>query len=141
MAKDLHCQTARHSELTDELWARIRPLLPHRRNTHPYGGGRPRVSDRRCLEGILFVLRTGSPWKALDRTGIVSGSTAHARFQEWAADGVFYRIWQQGLFTYDELQGIDWSRLAADGAQTKAPLGGEKNRAQPDRPRQVWDQA
>lgn len=80
------------------------------------------------MEGILFVLRTGGPWGSLDRTGIVSGSTAHDRFQEWVADDVFYRIWQQGLLTYDELQGIDWSWLSADGAQTKAPLGGEKKR-------------
>lgn len=56
----------------------------------------------------------------------MSGSTAHDRFQEWVADGVFYRIWQQGLLTYDEFQGIDWPWLSADGAQTKASLGGKK---------------
>ena len=73
-------------------------------------------------------------WKALDHTTICSGSTAHLRFQEWVRAGVFLKLWEVGLERYDELKGLDWSWLSMDGAMTKAPLGGEKNRAQPDRP-------
>jgi len=40
------------------------------------------------------------------------------------AAGVFHEIWRQGLLEYDEKVGVDWSFLAADGAMTKAPLGG-----------------
>jgi transposase len=47
------------------------------------------------MDGIYFVLRTGCQWKALDATGICSGSTAHKRFQEWLEAGVFLRFWQQ----------------------------------------------
>ena len=70
------------------------------------------------------MLRTGCQWKALDATGICSGSTAHLRFQEWVAAGVFLELWRVGLERYDELQGLDWSWLSMDGAMTKAPLGG-----------------
>ena len=111
----------------------LAPLLPQRVNTHPLGGGRPRVPDRTCANGICYVLRTGCQWKALDATGICSGSTAHLRFQEWVAAGVFLELWRVGLERYDELKGLDWSRLSLDGAMTKSPLGGEKNRAQPPR--------
>src|SRR3954465_11625264 len=48
----------------------------------------------------------------------------------------FLRFWQAGLAAYDAFNGIDWSWLSMDGAMTKAPLAGEKNRPQPDGPRQ-----
>lgn len=117
--------------ISDELWERIEPLLPVPVNTHPRGGGRKRVSYRQVMNGILFVLRTGCQWKALDATGICSGSTAHARFQEWEKAEVFLEIWRQGLLHYDEVDGLDWKWQAMDGAMTKAPLGGGKNRPQP----------
>lgn len=116
--------------VSDELWALLAPLLPPQSNTHRFGGGRPRVPDRQCADGIFFVLRTGCQWKALDQTQICSGSTAHARFQQWVAAGVFRRLWEVALGLYDELKGLDWEWLSMDGAQTKAPLGGEKKRAQ-----------
>ena len=122
--------------VSDELWAVLEPLIPVHVNTHRFGGGRPRVPDRKCADGIFFVLRTGCPWKALDATGICSGSTAHARFQDWVKAGVFLKLWQAGLEQFDETSGLDWSGLSRDGAMTKAPLGGGKNRTQPDRSRQ-----
>ncbi len=112
----------------NELWEKLAPLIPPHVNTHRLGGGRPRVPDRRCMDGIFFVLRTGCQWKALDETGICSGSTAHARFQEWVQSGVFLELWKAGLLEYDELKGLDWQWLSMDGAMTKAPLAGEKNR-------------
>ena len=124
-------------QISNELWAMLEPLIPEHENTHPFGGGRPRVADRKCANGIFYVLRTGCQWKALDATGICSGSTAHLRFQEWREAGVFLKLWQIGLERYDEVKGLDWSWLSMDGAMTKAPLGGEKNRPQPHRPRQV----
>jgi transposase len=117
--------------VSDEMWEKIVPLLPEHVNTHKFGGGRPRADDRRCMDAIFFVLRTGGQWGALDETGICPHSTAHDRFQEWVAAGVFGRLWAAGLQEYDELKGIDWSWQSMDGAMTKAPLGGEKNRPQP----------
>jgi transposase len=118
---------------SDALWERVKPLLPEHPNRHKFGGGRPRVPDRKALDGIIFVLRTGCQWKALDETGICSASTAHNRFQEWTVVGVFKQLWRLGLEHYDELKGIDWTWQAMDGVMTKSPLGGEKNGAESDR--------
>ncbi len=118
--------------ISDELWARIEPLLPVRqKKVHPLGCHRPRVPDRQVLNGIFFVLRTGCQWKALDATGICKGSTAHSRFQEWQEAGFFARLWEMALRDYDALKGLDWQWLALDGAMNKAPLGGEKTGPNP----------
>ena len=127
--------------VSDELWGKIEPLLPKHPNTHRFGGGRPRVPDRQAMDGILFVLRTGCQWNALNATGICSSSTAHLRFQEWTAAGVFLKLWEISLQEYDELKGIDWSWQSMDGVMTKAPLGGGKNRSKPHRPGQKGRQA
>jgi len=116
--------------VSDELWSVLQPLLPKHENKHRFGGGRPRVADRRCADAIFYVLRTGSQWEALNQTELCAKSTAHDRFQEWVAAGVFLRLWQAGVERYDELQGVKWTWLSMDGAMTKAPLGGEKNRTQ-----------
>ena len=83
------------------------------------------------MDAILLVLRTGMQWNALDVTGPAGSSSSHRRFQEWRAAGVFHEIWRQGLVAYDEQVGIDWEWLAADGAMTKAPLGGPKTGPNP----------
>lgn len=127
--------------VSDSLWEKLEPLLPKHPNTHRFGGGRPRVDDRRAMDAVFFVLRTGCQWNALNATGICSSSVAHARFQEWREAGVFLKLWQMGLTEYDELKGIDWSWQSMDGAMTKAPFGGEKNRSQSYRPRQRRRQA
>ncbi len=116
--------------IPDWLWQRMEPLLPER-PPHPLGCHNPRVPDRDAMDAILLVLRTGMQWNALDATGICSSSSAHRRFQEWARAGVFHEFWRQGLLEYDEQIGIEWAWLAADGAMTKAPLGGPKTGPNP----------
>ena len=123
--------------ISDELWAVLEPLLPVHVNTHRFGGGRPRVPDRTCADAIFYVLRTGCQWQALDQTELCAHSTAHDRFQTWVDAGVFLQLWHAGVQQFDELCGIDWDWLAMDGAMSKAPLGGEKNRTQSHRPGQV----
>jgi len=124
----------------DELWKKMEPLLPPR-PAHPKGGHNPPVPHREAMNAILFVLRTGCQWNALNATGICSSSSAHRRFLEWTEAGVFEEFWRRGLLKYDKLKGIDWSWLSLDGAMTKAPLGGEKNGTEPHRPRQRRRQA
>jgi putative transposase len=116
--------------MPDWLWAKVEPLLPARPG-HPLGCHNPRVPDRDAMDAILLVLRTGMQWNALNVTGICHSSSAHRRFQDWERAGVFHEIWRQGLLDYDDEVGIDWSWLAADGALTKAPLGGEKTGPNP----------
>ena len=67
--------------IPDPLWDRIVPLLPPR-PPHPLGCHNPRVPDRRAMDAIFFVLRTGCRWKAPDATKFCPGPTAHGRFQE-----------------------------------------------------------
>ena len=122
----------------DELWERVEPLLPKER-PHPKGG-RPWMAARQVMDAIFYVLRTGCQWKALPRS-MGAGSTVHDRFQAWREAGVFRRLWQAGLIEFDANIGIDWEWQAMDGAMTKAPLGGGKNRRQPDGPGQERNQA
>jgi transposase len=129
-----------HWHIPDELWEKMQPLLPPRK-PHPLGCHNPRVPDRHAMDAIFFVLRTGCQWNALDATGICSSSSAHRRFQEWRDAGVFLEFWKRGLLAYDKLEGIDWDWLSMDGAMTKAPLGGEKNRPQSYGSRQKRRQA
>jgi transposase len=125
-------------QISDSLWERIKPLLPAYKKSCK--GGRPRLPLRNVVTGILYVLRTGCQWKAMP-SQFGSGSALHAYFQEWVRLGVFEKLWRHALEEYDELIGIDWQWQSLDGAMTKAPLGGEKNREKPDRSRQVGRQA
>ena len=118
--------------IPDELWKQMEPLLPPGK-PHPLGCHNPRVPNRNAMNAILFVLRTGCQWNALNSTGICSSSSAHRRFLEWTEAGVFEEFWKRNLLKYDQLKGIDWSWLAMDGAMTKAPLGREKNRSKSNR--------
>ena len=118
--------------ISDALWAVLAPLLPVRVKTHRFGGGRPRVPDRRCADAILYVLRTGCQWEALKQTELCAKSTAYDRCQEWGEADVFVQRWKAGVEQCDELQGLDWHWLSMDGAMTKAPLGGKKNRPESD---------
>ncbi len=99
------------------------------------------MPDRRCADAIFYVLRTGCQWEALNQTDLCAKSTAHDRFQEWVAAGVFEKLWYAGVEQFDELKGIDWNWLSMDGAMTKAPLGGGKDGAQSNGPRQERRQA
>ncbi len=117
--------------ISNELWAVLQPLLPLHFNSHRFGGGRPRVSDRHCADAIFYVLRTGCQWQALDQTNLCAHSTAHDRFQEWVKVGVFLKLWRAGVDQFDEVRGLDWDWLSMDGAMTKAPLGGEKTGPNP----------
>lgn len=124
--------------MPDVLWERIEGLLPRFKKSRK--GGRPRLGWRTVLDGIFYVLRTGCQWKAVPQ-GFGSGSSLHRYFQMLIKRKVFSDIWRMALLEYDDLKGIDWEWQTMDGAMTKAPLGGEKNRTQPDRPSQVRNQA
>jgi putative transposase len=126
--------SSKFHQIPDALWERIDLLLPIYRRSRK--GGRPRLKMRKVVTGILYVLATGSQWKAMPRE-FGSGSAIHAYFQAWVESGVFEQLWQLALIEYDELKGIDWKWQSLDGAMTKSPLGGEKNREKPDRSRQV----
>jgi len=111
--------------LTDELWQRIKPHIPP--DPPKPKGGRPRVPDRACLTGILFVLKTGTPWEYLPREmGCGSGMTCWRRLRDWQAAGVWQKIWQTLLDELGLADGIDWSTSAMDSCSVRALFGGRK---------------
>ena len=130
--------TSSYRRLPEALWRRLSKLLPKPRS-YP-NGGRPPLDARRVADGIYFVMRTGCPWKAAPKV-YGSGSSLHRYFQAWCNRGVFRKLWKQGLVAYDRRKGIGWRWQTLDTAMTKAPLGGEKNRAKSDRSWQVGREA
>lgn len=132
--------SVRQWRIPDQVWAKMESLLPPRKS-HPLGCHNPRVPDRDAMNAIFFVLRTGCQWNALNATALCSSSSAHRRFQEWTAAGVFERLWALALEEYDQEEGLAWDWQSMDGAMAKAPLGGGKNRAEPHRPGQRRGQA
>jgi transposase len=106
--------------LTNDQWERIAPLLPE----HPYSpqGGRPWVDDRECLEGILWLLRTGSRWRDIP-IDLPSGSTCWRRLQVWAGEGVLQEIHTVLIEELDELGEIDFDEFFADATFIRAKKG------------------
>jgi len=114
-------------EITDEFREAAKPLIPppERDSEKTYkrkpGGGRPPMDMRKALEGMFYVMRTGTQWKALPKE-FGSSSSVHRYFRYWREKGFFQSLWVAGLERYDEIRGIQWDWLSADGCMTKAPL-------------------
>ena len=108
--------------VSDELWDEIRLILPSEKPNNTIG--RPAVSFRKVLDGILYVLRTGCQWKMLPKE-FGSGSTCHRRFQQWSISKVFQRLWSRLLKVYDGIVAIQWKWQSLDSISVKAPLGGK----------------
>lgn len=110
--------------VTDELWELVEPLLP--RHAPGLKGGKPRVPDRLCLTGILFVLKTGIPWEDFPQEMGCCGMTLWNRLDEWRRAGVWPQLHRLLL---DKLRGaheIDFSRVVVDAAYVRAVHGGKK---------------
>jgi len=98
-----------HRVLSDEQWEMIKPHIP----PQP-ARGRKRADDRRTLNAILFVLKTGIPWNDLPKV-LGDDSTAHRRLKQWQADGTFERLWRAFLSTLDQQGKLDWAESFLDG--------------------------
>jgi transposase len=116
--------------LTDALWKRVEPLLPARSKK----GGRPPKSPRTMLEGMLWILRTGAPWRDLPSAYGPWGSV-YTRFSRWSKAGVLGRLFEALACELDR-EGflIDATIVRAhQDASGAAPKGGPKNRPLPRR--------
>ena len=110
--------------IDDALWALIEPLLPPpkpRRADHP---GRRPVDARRCLTGIVFVLKTGIQWEDLPAEMGVSGMTCWRRLRDWQAAGVWARLHEVLLARLRDAHRIDWTRAVVDSSSVRAVHGG-----------------
>jgi transposase len=78
--------TGRH-DLSDREWTIVAPLLPNKPR------GVARVDDRRVIDGIFYILRTGAPWRDLpERYG--PRTTVYNRYNRWAKQGVWLRVFE-----------------------------------------------
>ena len=111
-------------ELTDEQWEAVRQHLPAPKNQ-----GRPLSDRRQMLDGILWILRTGAPWRDLpDRFG--PWKTVYHYFNKWRENGTIDEIMEALQVHLDRQGQIDWDLWCIDGSSIRATRsaagGGEK---------------
>jgi transposase len=103
----------RRHELSDDEWARLEPLLP------PRTRGRRRRDDRRIINGIVWKLATGVPWRDLpERYG--PWPTVYTRFRRWTLSGVWDRIFAAVQRRADATGQLDWTVHFVDGTVIRA---------------------
>jgi transposase len=121
----------RRHEITDEQWERLQPLLPAQKART----GRPAADHRRILNGILWVLRTGAPWRDMpERYGC--WSTVYSRFQRWRQAGIWERIFATVQQAADAGGELDWEIHYVDGTVVRAhqhAAGAKKGTQKPKR--------
>ena len=104
----------RRHELSERQWELIKDLLPA-----PKERGRPPADARRMLNGMLWILRTGAPWRDLpERYG--PWRTVYDRFSLWSRDGTLDRIIERLQARLDEQGQIDWELFCVDGSVVRA---------------------
>lgn len=109
--------------VSEALWQAVAPLLPEHKPSPR--GGRPPVPDRDCLEGIIFVLKTGMPWQMLPtRLGYGSGSTCWRRFRDWTRLGVWPELHRRLLRALGRRGKLNLERAVIDSASVRALKGG-----------------
>jgi transposase len=105
----------RRHQLTDEQWSIVEPLIP-RKHAHT---GRPPADARQMLDGIMWILRTGAPWRDLpERFG--PHQTVYDYYSHWRHDGVFDRVLQALQIRLDRQGKIDWDLWCIDGSHVRA---------------------
>ncbi|MBZ5556416.1 MAG: IS5 family transposase [Acidobacteriia bacterium] len=118
--------------LDDALWKRIEPLLPKRRARNRQYAGRAPIPDRAVLTGILFVLRSGIPWRMLPREmGCGSGITCWRRLVRWQRAGVWKRLHVALLTELRQRGRLDLARAIVDSASLRAMPRGKKTGPNP----------
>jgi transposase len=107
-------------ELTDEQWNLISDLFPDA----PVGpkGGRPALGPRPCVEGILWILRTGARWKDLPKR-FPSHVTCWRRLKAWTEAGIWEKAWGRLLRKLDRNGDINHDESIADGTFSPAKKG------------------
>jgi transposase len=116
--------------VSDAMWELLAPMLadPPRRFRYP---GRCRYSPRQCLEGILYVLVTDTPWLQVPyrELGLPSGETCRRRLEEWTARGVLQQALAVLRTQLREADKLDWTRVIVDASLVDAKKGAKRSRA------------
>lgn len=102
-------------DLTNAQWQVLEPLLPPQRPRT----GRPSQDHRQTINGILWVLRTGAPWRDLpERYG--AWETVSGRFYRWRKAGVWQRILETLHQQVDGKGRVNWDVHFVDGSTIRA---------------------
>ena len=110
-------------DLTEEQWNIVEPILP-KDPVRPDRRGRPWSDRRTVLNGALWILRSGAPWKDLpDRYG--PHQTVHRRFQNWVRSGVIETILLALGAPLKDAGGLDLTECFVDGTFVPAKKGGD----------------
>jgi transposase len=118
--------------VSDELWELVKPLLPREKNRHRQSVGRKPIDPRSCLEGILFILRTGVPFAVIPPyAGRPSGITCWRRLRDWQKRGVWKKLFQVVLDRLRREGKLDLTRAIVDSSSIRAPGGGRKTGPNP----------
>ena len=91
-------------QISDELWEKIKPLLP----PDPPGNTRSQMDKRNVMGAIFYVMSSGCEWKSIPHS-IGIWEIVYEHFLEWRKTGVFDRMWQSGILTQEELKVLIWS--------------------------------
>ena len=108
-------------DLTDVQWDVVKGILPPLKR-RPDGKGRPWRDSRPVLNGILWILRTGAPWKDLPER-YPPYQTCHRRFQQWNDEGVLDDIIHVLAKDLLERGKLDLSEAYIDGSFASAKKG------------------
>lgn len=123
-------------ELTDKEWNILEPFLPKPPRS-PKGGQIP-ASNRACIEGILWLLRSGARYKDVP-IWFPSGSTLWFRLKFWYEQGALLKIWQALLGMLDAKSRLHWEECFADGTFSSAKKGDSPlERRKKERVRKSW---
>lgn len=106
---------SRH-DLTDHEFNAIRTFLPAQKRG---SSGRPWKDHRRVINGIMWILATGSPWRDLPEE-FGKWQTVYGRFRRWRNEGLWDRMFSRLLHRVERLGGIDRSLWCADGSVIRA---------------------
>ena len=124
-ADDEHLRAMVRELVPDALWERVAPLLPVPKKKK-LGRGRPRASDRECLEGILWLVRTGARWRDMP-LDLPSGSTCWRRLAEWAGDGTLEEIHAILIEELNDRGRLDFDEWLADATFIRAKKGASRS--------------
>lgn len=110
--------------LTDDQWKRIEKVIPPRKIPWKRKNrrGRKPIDDRKCFEGILWILWTGSPWVALPKI-YGAKSTVHRRLKLWTEGKVMEKLWRAFLFELEDNERLRWNECFVDGTFSSAKKG------------------
>ena len=112
----------RRFELSDETWASIAPNLPPERGRK----ARPATNNRRMVNAVLWVLRTGAPWRDLPEH-YPPWKSVYTRFSRWSAQGIWRRVLLELTKTADtEGYSIDGTIVRAHQDAHGARKGGRQ---------------